>query len=75
MDVGGYTHNYEGSFTKSTYQMSINRERTTTTQGVHASLVGILSLLLKSFEEEIHDGYYVAYKPITLSYILLCSLK
>ena len=43
---------------KSTYQMSINRGRTTTIQGAHASLVKIisfllLSLLVKSFEEEI----------------------
>ena len=43
---------------KSTYQMSIDRERITTTQAAHASLVRILSfilfsLLMKSFEEEI----------------------
>ena len=25
MDVGGYRHNYEGFYKKSTYQMSINR--------------------------------------------------
>ena len=55
MDVGEYRHNYEGFYEKETYQMSINRERITTTQGAHTSLVRILSLslLLKSFEEEI----------------------
>ena len=58
MDVGGYRHNYEGFYEKSSYQMSINRGRTTTTKGDHASLVGILSffslsLLVKSFKEEI----------------------
>ena len=31
---------------KTSYQMSINKERTTTTQGVHISLVRILSFLL-----------------------------
>ena len=45
--------------------MSINRGRTTTTQGAHASLVGILcgnslhsslALLVKSFEEEIQPS-------------------
>ena len=57
MDVGGYRHNYEGFYEKTSFQMSINRGRTTTTKGAHASLVGILSsslsLLVKSFEEEI----------------------
>ena len=43
MDVGGYRHNYEGFYEKSSYQMSINRGRTTTTKGDHASLVRILS--------------------------------
>ena len=33
-------------YEKSTYQMSINREIMTTTQGTHASLVRILSFLL-----------------------------
>ena len=46
MDVGGYKYNYEGFYEKTSYQMSINRGRTTTTKGVHASLVGILSFLL-----------------------------
>ena len=46
MDVGGYRHNYEGFYEKTSYQMSINRGRTTTTKGAHASLVGILSFLL-----------------------------
>ena len=46
MHVGGYRHNYEGFYEKTLYQMSINRGRTTTTQGAHASLVGIISILL-----------------------------
>ena len=29
MDVDGYRHNYEGSYEKFIYQISINRERTT----------------------------------------------
>ena len=29
MDVGGYRHNYEGFYEKTSFQMSINRERTT----------------------------------------------
>ena len=60
MDVGGYRHNYEGFYEKTSFQMSINRGRTTTTEGAHASLVGILSfllfLLVKSFEEEIQPS-------------------
>ena len=40
MDVGGYRHNYEGFYEKSTYQMSINKERMATTEGAHASLFG-----------------------------------
>ena len=45
-------------YEKFTYQMSINMGRMTTTQGAHARLLGIhpffsLSLLVKSFEEEI----------------------
>ena len=46
MDVGGYRHNYESFYEKTSYQMSINRGRMTKTQGAHASLVGILSFLL-----------------------------
>ena len=46
MDVGGYRHNYEGFYEKTSYQMSINRGRTTTIEGSHAILVGILSFLL-----------------------------
>ena len=46
MDVGGYRHNYEGFYEKTSFQMSINKGRTTTTEGAHASLVGILSFLL-----------------------------
>ena len=43
---------------KTSYEMCINRGITTTTQGVHESLVIILSFLIffslvKSFEEEI----------------------
>ena len=61
MDVGGYRHNYEGFYEKISFQMSINRGRTTTTEGAHASLVRILffsslSLLVKSFEEEIQPS-------------------
>ena len=46
IDVDGYRHNYEDFYEKSTYHMSMNRERTTTTKGVHASLVEILSFHL-----------------------------
>ena len=46
MDVGRYRHNYEGFNKKTSYQMSINKRRMTTTQGAHTSLVGILSFLL-----------------------------
>ena len=46
MDVGGYRHNYEGFDEKISFQMSINRERMTTIEGAHVSLVGILSFLL-----------------------------
>ena len=50
------------------YQMSINRGRTTTTQGARArfcgnSLLYSLSLLVKSFEEKIQpsrDGVYTS---------------
>ena len=53
MDVGGYRHNYEDFYEKSTHQMSINRERMITTQGAHPSLMGILSFLLfPSLSEE-----------------------
>ena len=45
MDVGRYRHNYEGFYEKTSYQMFINRGRTTTTEGAHASLVGILPFL------------------------------
>ena len=46
MDVGGYRHNYECFYEKTSYQMSINRGRMTTTEGAHTSLVGILTILL-----------------------------
>ena len=42
MDVGGYKHNYEGFYEKSTYQMFINKGRTTIAQGAPVSLVRIL---------------------------------
>ena len=46
MNVSEYRNNYEDFYEKSTHQMSINKERMTTTQGAHESLVGILSFLL-----------------------------
>ena len=46
INVGGYRHNYEDFYKKSIYQISISRERMTTAEGAHASLVGILSFLL-----------------------------
>ena len=45
MDVGRYRHNYENVYDKFTYQMSINRGRTTTTPGAYTNIVGILSFL------------------------------
>ena len=58
MDLEGHTHkvygcwwiyiyiyNYEGFYEKTSYQISINRGRTTTTKGARESLVGILSFL------------------------------
>ena len=61
MDVGRYRYNYESFYEKSIYQMSISKEKIIITQGAHASLVGILpffslSLLMKSFEEEIQPS-------------------
>ena len=61
MNIGGYRHIYEGFYEKSIYQMTINRERTTTIEGAFASLVGILSfwsfyLLVQSFENEIQPS-------------------
>ena len=46
MDDGGYRYNNKGFYEKSIYQMSINRGRATTTKGVNASIVEILSYLL-----------------------------
>ena len=43
--ASGYRHNYEGFMKKTSYQMSINRGRTTTAEGSNASLVRILSFL------------------------------
>ena len=57
MDVGGYIHNYESFYEKTSFQMSINKGRTTITKGAHASLSS-LSLLVKSFEEEIQPSGY-----------------
>ena len=61
MDVGGYKHNYEGFYEKTSYQISINREKTTTTKKCPCkpcgnSLLFYLSLLVKSFEEEIQPS-------------------
>ena len=39
MDIGGYRHDYEDFYQKSTYQMSINRGRMITNKGTHTSLV------------------------------------
>ena len=46
IDVGGYRHNDESFYETFIYQMSINRARTTKTQGAHVSLMRILSFLL-----------------------------
>ena len=46
MNVGGYIHNYESFYEKTSYQMFINKGRKTTTQGAHTSLVRILFILL-----------------------------
>ena len=46
IDVGGYRYNCDDFYEKTSYQMFINRGRTNTTQGTHASLMGIISFLL-----------------------------
>ena len=46
MDLGGYRHNYEDFYEKSTYEMSINRGKMITIQVALTSLVRILSILL-----------------------------
>ena len=51
MDVGRSRHYYEGFMKKLTYQISINRGRTT--KIYENSLLYSLFLLVKSFEEEI----------------------
>ena len=61
MDVGGYIHDYEGFYEKNSYQMSINRGRTTTIEGdpckpCENSLLYSHSLLVKRFEEEIQPS-------------------
>ena len=58
MDSDGYRHDYKGFCPNFTYQMSINRQRITITQGGHASLVGnsflfSLSLSVKGIDEKI----------------------
>ena len=53
MDVGEYRHNYGGFYEKTSYQMSINRGRTTKTRGGHASLVRILYFFSLSLGEEL----------------------
>ena len=54
-------HDAYSSSNKISYQMSINRGITTTNQGTHArrnenSLISSLSVLVKSFEEEIQPS-------------------
>ena len=61
IDIGRYRHNYEGFCEKFIYPKFISKEKMTTTQGAHASLVRIfllssLSLLVKSFEEEVQSS-------------------
>ena len=61
MDVGRYRHNYEGFYEKSTYQMFINRGENDDnarcpSKPLGNSLFYYLSLLVKSFEEEIQPS-------------------
>ena len=61
MDVGEYRHKYEGFYEKTSFQMSISRERTTTTEGAQCkpcrnSLLSSFSLLVKRFEEEVQPS-------------------
>ena len=57
MKFGGYRHNYESFCEMFTCPMSINKGRTTTTQGLFKAygnyLLYFLSLLLKIINEEI----------------------
>ena len=53
MDVGGYRNNYVYFYEKTSYQMSINRGKTTTSEGAHTSFVRFLSFLLILFGEEL----------------------
>ena len=46
IDVGGNRGNCDDFYEKTSYQMFINRGRTNTTQGTHASLMEIISFLL-----------------------------
>ena len=46
ISVGGYKHNFEGFYKNFTYPIFINKERMTTTQGVHANLIETLPFLL-----------------------------
>ena len=41
VDISRYKHNYVGFCENFIYPMSINKERTTTTQGAHARVVRI----------------------------------
>ena len=65
MDVDKYIHNYEGFYKKSINEMFINKRRMTKSQKCPCkpcenSLLYSLSLLVKSFEEEIQPyGYRV----------------
>ena len=60
IDVGGYKHRYEDLCKNFTYPMSINKERTITTQGALTSreeiIYFLLFFLLKSIEEEIQPS-------------------
>ena len=55
MDISGYKHDYEGFCENFTYPISINKGKTTKTEGIHRNFVGnsLFSLLVKSFEAEI----------------------
>ena len=61
MDVGGYRHNYGGFYEKTSFQMSINRgdddhNCRCPCKPCGNSLLSSLSLLVKSFEEEIQPS-------------------
>ena len=61
MDVGGYRHNYEGFYEKTSYQMFINKGENEHNsrcpcKPCENSILSSLSLLVKSFEEEIQPS-------------------